>query len=497
LIMGLIEVPRRRIRANFIPDFPVVLDPRFAQFLPQRLVNFANGEYDLITGTMLTRVGAGAFDDLSGEYGRGLRFGDVGGATYLSAPVRAETYNSFTMVWIGQVPADGIVVRDGTVTGGSIPIWRNAGTFDVRQAGADLTNSGTWLADKDQVIVLTVAGTEVKLYANGSLTVSGSIAGWTEAFVSPWVLHRNGNNASGITANTRAWAVFARPFPDDIAQEISARPARLFKPANDSIWVSAGAPAGTTYNVSIAETASAVDVLSAILAGLASIAETGTASDASSAALIGTAAVTEAGTAADSQAASAVFVAAGSDALAAADTTSTGGAITSAAVAETAAATDSTGAIAAFLASVAEIGATVDSQSATAVLNAAWSDALNAADSQNWGGSVISVSLSEALNALDSQSASAVFAASVSESGAALDSTSCVLIANASISEVLAALDSSSVRLITSASIAEALSALDTTSVVNLNFIAAQSHILAGRERVTVLVGKERILVIY
>jgi hypothetical protein len=458
------------------------------------------GNVDAISGTLANKRGP----NLIGPSGL---FADMSSAGYTNTTFSntSAVGSPYTIVLVlafqNASVADHILVRQ-TANVGNFRIQAQSGTSGI---GINFVHQGVALGTllvaspipggfntlNPWVYVCTYDGAVARQYLTDGVnryTASDTI-GYSAVAASTFEF----NPSSAPSFPLQLFAVGNRAISADEVRSIQANPWQLFQAPEEDFEVLAG----TTYNVSIAETASAVDTLSAILAGLASIAETGTASDASSAALIGAASVAEAGTAADSQAASAVFVATRSDALAAADTTSTGGAITSAAVAETGAATDSTSAIAAFLASVAESGAAVDNQSATAVLNAAWSDVLNAADSQSWGGSVISVSLSEALNALDSQSASAVFAASAIESGAALDSASCVLIANASISEVLAALDSGSVQLITSASIAEALSALDTTSTVNLNFIAAASHILVGRERVTVLVGKSRVLVIY
>jgi hypothetical protein len=544
----LIELKRRRIRANFFPDFPIKLRKN-SLTAGLTLAVIGGRSFDLVSGRVATGASPTPVSTLRGRganYPAGTEssFGNLAAVSGADQTIIAycnpagdasirpifSDRNGDQITFAANLDSATFAAASGRLTffvsaGGALTGFEAAGVIDGNYhiyGGARSGTGGQLYVDGIPVTTTTVGAPGSPTFASGHITKVG----------------RHEGTLLSLRADLGFALVWNRRLSDAEIAEASRSLRRIVEPANDSVWVPVSVGGGATYNVSIAETASAVDALSAILAGIATVAETGAAVSTSSAAmtatasvaesgsatdststggattsasitetgaaaettgaaLIGTASVAETGAATDSQAASALFVATRSDVLAAADTTSTGGAITSAAVAETGAATDSTSAIATFLAGVAEIGAAMDSQNATAVLNAAWSDALNAADSQNWGGSVISVSLSEALNALDSQSASTVFAASVTESGAALDSTSCILIANASISEVLAALDSTSVQLITSATIAEALSALDTTSVVNLNFIAAASHILAGRARVTVLVGKERILVIY
>lgn len=231
---------------------PLALDPQFQQYLPQRLVNFSVDETDIITGSKLTRVGAGTFTKAAGTKGIGLQFGDGTGTTYLTAAVRAETRTSFTMIWVGQLPSGfiGQVVRDSSVTGGSVVIWNNAGTFDVRVADNDFTAAGSWPALVDQVVVVTVSATAVKVFANGVLLISGGAPGGT-AIASPWYIHRAGQNAQGDNATTRLWGVFAKPFPDNVAKSVSANPWQLFKSPQRMLFAPAvGGPATYSYTAS-------------------------------------------------------------------------------------------------------------------------------------------------------------------------------------------------------------------------------------------------------
>lgn len=255
---------------------PLHLDPSFAPFLPQRLVNFALDETDIISGTKLTRVGSGSFAKTPVTKGLGLLFGDAAGATYLTAAVLSESAVSMTMVWAGRIPATGtsIVIRDFSLGGGTILVWASSGAYNVRIGGTTYTAAGSFTIDVDHTIVLTVSASAVKLWADGVLLISGGSFGGTIA--SPWVLHRNGNNTQGIAATSEVWAIFAKPFPDALAQDVSANPWQLFYDQDEEDEHALYVQAGSSATASPAGTTATASVGAATARGGASVSATGT-----------------------------------------------------------------------------------------------------------------------------------------------------------------------------------------------------------------------------
>jgi hypothetical protein len=79
---------------------------------------------------------------------------------------------SFTVLARVRTAATGLFGRGGT----TLPIWRNAGAFDMRINGSDYTGAGTWTASQWYDIEIVGSSTACQLYVDGVLTISGAAA---------------------------------------------------------------------------------------------------------------------------------------------------------------------------------------------------------------------------------------------------------------------------------------------------------------------------------
>jgi hypothetical protein len=219
-----------------------------------------------------------------------------------------------------------------------------------------------------------------------------------------------------------------------------------------------------THNVSVAETGSGADTLSAIATLVRSLTETAAATDTPSAARVSPVAIAETGAATDTPTAAGVFPRS---------------------VAETGAATDAPSATYTAAASLAEAGAATDTVSAIATLTVTISEAGSATDQVASGATTHSVTVTETGTAADAVSAALQALASVLETGSAADvlSTSAALLA--AVAEAGSASDSVSAgAAVQSASVAETAAATDTVSAAGV-FVRAVTEVANAADTYT------------
>lgn len=185
-----------------------------------RCIAFQGGApFDLVQQQFLTAVGSGHFDTVR-LGGLGHRHGASNGSMCYTFPVTTEARNSFSVAWHGEMHSGTTIgLRDTTVAGGTVLLWRNSG-FDQRVGGTDYSAGGTWNLDQPTRIVHTSGASAARLYADGNLIINGGAPGAT-ALVSPWALHRNGSvsNAQGCVATDYLLALWDRPLEPDEAYE--------------------------------------------------------------------------------------------------------------------------------------------------------------------------------------------------------------------------------------------------------------------------------------
>lgn len=227
------------------------------------------------------------------------------------------------------------------------------------------------------------------------------------------------------------------------SQEAIAQPWAMFE--HQRIWVPVSAGAGgTTYDVTVAESASADD--NTVAAQLAA------------------AAISEAASGADAISSLAVLSAALSEAGSPVDTVTAGAATYAVSLTETSAADDTVAAILQAAASMAEVGSAGDALSSAQVAVVSLSEAASADDAANWGGAIYAVSLAEAASAADAVSRVLQSAAEVAEGASASDTVAAVLSHTGAAVEPADAVDAIEVALQLVAGLAEAGAADDQTS---------------------------------
>ena len=220
-----------------------------------------------------------------------------------------------------------------------------------------------------------------------------------------------------------------------IARNVWGRFAPVRKPVFYSL-------SGTVYSVSLSESATASDAMSASGALAAALVEAATASNTITAAAVFASALVEAATASESNSA----------------TTTRAGAL-----AESVTASDAMSATATLAGALAEAANASDAVSSIATMAAALSEAASASDSIDGsvGAATYSVTLSEAASASDAFSAAAVIAAAVVESVTAGDTVASIATLAAAITEAASASDTMAGSRVMALAITEAATVAD------------------------------------
>jgi hypothetical protein len=225
--------------------------------------------------------------------------------------------------------------------------------------------------------------------------------------------------------------------------------------------------AANVFNVTMSETGSATDSLSAQLSAAVSLAEAANAADTISNVLTSARSFTEAGGATDTLTTTATFPRSiGTEAGSAGDSLSSSVGGFDVTIAETATAVDSISALLNAAVVLAETGSATDSYSNIATLLAALAESVTATDSYSsaLNGGNYSVSFTEAATAVDSIAAQVAWSRDVAETGNATDTTSAQAAFQRAVAEAVAALDAVSAGGITNVTIAEAGAASDSVS---------------------------------
>lgn len=273
-------------------------------------------------------------------------------------------------------------------------------------------------------------------------------------------MYKQNQKVTAVTASG-SWAGSAPSgfgeFPGGTGPELE----QAWQP-NAFLYFPQASSGGTTYNVSITETATPSDSQTGLLTAVGARTETATFTDAQTGVLTMAFTASESGSASDSTTGLLTAVGAISESGSASDTTSATFTLTGA-VSESGTASDSTTGLMTAVGSVSEIAASADSQSSTGVLVGDTSETSTITDTQT-GGLAFSGSVSESGSASDTQSAAQTLVGATSESGAASDSQSTALAAVGAISESGAASDSQSGILTMVFTVSEAGAASDSSS---------------------------------
>lgn len=253
------------------------------------------------------------------------------------------------------------------------------------------------------------------------------------------------NDSSFLRGYLPFWALWRGLKSDSELLEIVENPWQLFRPYRPKVY-SFPTGAGSSYNVSISEAASASDSVSAALVAVDSISEAASALDSISGALIAASAIAEAASAADQVSADAAGY--------------------NVSISEAATATDALSAVLQAASALSESASVSDTVSSLATLVAALAEAVTLTDSTSsaLNGTSYNVSISEAASALDSLSAALVAASTLSESANATDAVAALAQLSAAVAEAATALEVLTVNGVYGISITESVTLTDSVS---------------------------------
>ncbi|WP_342617227.1 LamG-like jellyroll fold domain-containing protein [Rhodoferax sp. GW822-FHT02A01] len=380
----------------------------------------------------------------------------------------------------------------GNGNGGNF--WRIAsgGAVSLVNTGSAVVyTSATGIVSANEYCCLAVAskgqfnGDPVTVYKNGLQVASSTVGNGTGAgSATGAVLGSSGASSSYYDGSIFAHFAWERVLTAAEIAAISANPWQLFLPDAPLIFLpSAGGT--TTYNLTMSEAASLADVSTLALTAALSLTESGTAGDALSAAMLASLAIAEAASGSDVQtsalgAAVSIAEAGSSTDLQSSSTTmpktvgEAGAAVdaplaamnAALTVAEAGSATDFQTTAATYGVSVTESGTATDMQSLSALMALSMSEAAFAVDAQS-AGATMAVAVSEAATAVDLVSQGAVYLVAVSESGSATDVQTIFNGISLAVAETMAGGDLVSQLTTIYAAVVEAGYAVDSTSCFN------------------------------
>lgn len=229
-------------------------------------------------------------------------------------------------------------------------------------------------------------------------------------------------NTSQITSASGQTGILSvrwiRPLTTAEVASLTANPWQIFKAPQRRIWV---AGTGTVWNVSISESVSLSEALSAIAGFQGVQSEALTLTESQSATNLAVVSASESIALADAPSSGVATGASISEAMALVESI-TAALNAAASVAESIALSETSSAAASFSAAIAESVTLADSLAASAQFSAVMAEALALADTSSTSGQVISATISESMALVDTWAATAALSAAIVEAGALTDS---------------------------------------------------------------------------
>lgn len=360
----------------------------------------------------------------------------------------AVTSAGASSLWYSNIAPTVSDVSDKSGAGHS-PTWANAD----RPTNSTVAPSAKQIKDGKNAFGVTASGA-------GSSAVSGSspsvgLTGLTPSTAYAYAAVQFSGANSNIVTGT-----FTTSAP--IAPGASSGPGLVIGEGyigEGAIGAPNAAPSGSSYSVSVSESATATDAISASLQLPAALAEAAAAGDSKAASLVALAAVAEAGSAADTLSAIGAWLRAISEAASASDSKSATGAWPTN-LTETAAADDLVTSSPSYTGALSEAANAVDQVAAILAAAAALAEAASATDSKSALGS-FGRAVSEAATATDSKAATLAALGAISETATAGEVMAASFAALAAVLEAATAGDSKSAGGASSASLSETAAASD------------------------------------
>jgi hypothetical protein len=181
-----------------------------------------------------------------------------GTAAYWEIPfTQSESIaNNSTYVWLGRANVStAIIVRDNSTSGGIIPAWNNAGTFDMRTSG-DFTGVAGWTTGVDYCIVCTSGLQTAQLWVDNRLLISGTNTA-TGNVLAPMFLSRNGSAGPNYDTTTVLFAFAQSRAAAEWAPQLSANPWLLLE-APSPMFAGFTPSVGGSFNAAWARNRSAM-----------------------------------------------------------------------------------------------------------------------------------------------------------------------------------------------------------------------------------------------
>ena len=397
------------------------------------------------TPPIYTNTATAELPNVGTEYGVARRVGGVSGHTYWQVQRRGVNSATAGMTAWGRVcpltnPSN---VYFTLARNNSSRTFGWSYQVTTRKLSAYLRTDGgtTYLVPGDRVVSAfdwhdagsVLAGTDLSLYDGGYLAASGTVASGTTP-----TRFSLGDSVMGafLLPVCYLWAG-AHP---EYMPELSRNPWQLFRKRLYK-FISLGG-GGSIYDVSISESVSASDNLSASAAFGGALAEAVSAADALAAVATLAGALSEASSASDVVSAAAAYAGALSEASSASDAVSASASLTGA---------------------LSESASAADALAASASFGSALSESVSAADSIDGsiGAATYAAELVESVSAADSLTAAVVYASAIVEAVTAQDAITASAVLGAVLAEVASASDSVGAALVLAAAISEAVSAAD------------------------------------
>ena len=225
-----------------------------------RLITAVNGAnlYDAVKRqTIEPAAGASSITRVLTSKGYGARTN--GTSSNWTIPIESTNFEQAidpgkcSFLWIGIAHAStAIIVRDHTAVNGTIPIWNNASTFDIRFNATDYTGAGTWTTGTAYAVLSTASAKGASVWVDGLQIVTSSSApgGGFGHMASPIHLSQNGDSGATYDTTTVLLAIFNKPIDDATAKRLTTNPWQLFAPPlprSRSFTPSAAAGGGTLH----------------------------------------------------------------------------------------------------------------------------------------------------------------------------------------------------------------------------------------------------------
>lgn len=244
-------------------------------------------------------------------------------------------------------------------------------------------------------------------------------------------------------------------------------------------------PAGTVYDVDLAETASASDSTDATRTLAAALAESTSATDIVAAAAVFASALSEPASASDTVSSTGSFAHTLSESTSPTDSIA-GERVLTGVLAESSSPSDTLTSLIVAAADLSEPASAIDSISTTGVFGAVLTESTSPADTISWGSATYSVDLEESASPADTVSALAMLLETLAEAASSSDAVSALVTFSAAVSEASSALDAISALGVFSLSLSEAATAIDLWSL--------PGQFIAGNVRVWLVPARQQVV---